>query len=314
MGRRYFIIVILGVSFMLGPSGCSNTHDPATEKRHFTTRETFSVYAVNYPLKYFAERIGGTHVEVHYPAPADEDPAYWMPNLETIIKYQQADLILLSGAGYEQWVDSASLPKSKICDTSAAFAEDFIALEDAPTHSHGPEGKHAHGRTAFTTWLDPTLALKHAGAVRASLAELQPENAAAFQKNFDALKSDLEALDREIADIVGSESDRPVVFSHPVYQYFARRYGLNGKSVHWEPDQPPTEAMWEQLKALLAEHPAKWMIWEGAPQEQTGKKLAELGVLSATFAPCGNVPTEGDYLGVQRTNLGDLAKVYSESP
>jgi hypothetical protein len=56
------------------------------------------------------------------------------------------------------------------------------------------------------------------------------------------------------------------------------------------------------------------MIWEGAPQEQTGKKLAELGVLSATFAPCGNVPTEGDYLGVQCKNLGDLAKVYSESP
>jgi zinc transport system substrate-binding protein len=182
---------------------------------------------VNYPLKYLAERIGGEHVEVHLPVPADEDPAYWMPDSETISRYQPADLILLNGAGYEQWMQSASLPKSKLCNTSATFAEGYIALEDALTHSHGPEGEHAHGATAFTTWVDPTLAVKQADAVRASLAELQPENSDAFQKNFDVLKGDLEALDEQIADTVRKTSDRPVVFSHPVYQYFARRYGLN---------------------------------------------------------------------------------------
>ena len=185
MGSRRFNLFILGMAFMLGQSGCSNTQDASTEKQDLTIEGTISVYVVNYPLKYFAERIGGAHVEVHFPAPADEDPAYWMPDAETISKYQQADLILLNGAGYEKWVQSASLPKSKLCNTSAAFAEDYIALEDALTHSHGPEGEHAHGGTAFTTWLDPTLAVKQADAVRASLAELQPENADAFQKNFD---------------------------------------------------------------------------------------------------------------------------------
>ena len=31
--------------------------------------DTLSVYVVNYPLKYFAERIGGQHVKVVFPAP-----------------------------------------------------------------------------------------------------------------------------------------------------------------------------------------------------------------------------------------------------
>ena len=31
------------------------------------------VYTVNYPLQYFAERIGGDHVEVFFPGPAGED-------------------------------------------------------------------------------------------------------------------------------------------------------------------------------------------------------------------------------------------------
>lgn len=314
MACRRFNLFILGMAFMFGQSGCSNTQDASTENQDLTIEGTISVYVMNYPLKYFAERIGGAHVEVHFPAPADEDPAYWMPDSETIGKYQQADLILLNGAGYEKWVNSVSLPKSKRCNTSLGFAEDYIALEDAPTHSHGPEGKHAHGGTAFTTWLDPTLAVRQAAAVRVSLAKLQPENANVFQKNFDALKSDLEALDRQIAETVREAFDRPVVFSHPVYQYFARRYGLNAKSVHWEPDEPPTDAMWAELKDLLAEHPAKWMIWEGEPAAQTVTELSELGVDRVTCAPCGNVPTAGDYLGVQRRNLADLAKVYSELP
>ncbi len=311
MGIRRFATVILGMTFMLGQSGCLNTHDASTEKQDLTIKGTISVYVMNYPLKYFAQRIGGPHVAVHFPAPADEDPAYWIPDSETIGKYQQADLILLNGAGYERWMDSASLPKSKLCNTSAAFAEEYIALEDTLTHSHGPEGEHAHGATAFTTWLDPTLAVKQADAVRASLAELQPENADAFQKNFDALKDDLEALDQQIADTARRASDRPVVFSHPVYQYFARRYGLNTRSLHWEPEEPPTETMWAELKELLTEHPAKWMIWEGKPQEQTETNLAELGLDSVTFAPCANVPPEGDFLDVQRGNMENLARVFN---
>jgi len=31
------------------------------------------VYTVNYPLKYFAERIGGEHVRVEFPAPSDNE-------------------------------------------------------------------------------------------------------------------------------------------------------------------------------------------------------------------------------------------------
>jgi hypothetical protein len=43
-----------------------------------------NVYVVNYPLKYFAERIGGEHVKVEFPAPADVDPAYWNPDLRDV--------------------------------------------------------------------------------------------------------------------------------------------------------------------------------------------------------------------------------------
>ena len=39
-----------------------------------------TIFTVNYPLKYFTQRIGGDRVRVEFPAPPDEDPAFWTPD------------------------------------------------------------------------------------------------------------------------------------------------------------------------------------------------------------------------------------------
>ena len=124
-----------------------------------------NVYVVNYPLKYFAERIGGDDVKVTLPVPADVDPVYWTPGIADIGAYQQADLILLNGAGYAKWVSKVSLPRSKTVDTSRGFKDQYITVKETMTHSHGAEGEHAHEGLAFTTWLDLSLAAKQAEAI-----------------------------------------------------------------------------------------------------------------------------------------------------
>jgi zinc transport system substrate-binding protein len=270
-----------------------------------------SVYVVNYPLQYFAERIGGDAVEVVFPAPAGGDPAFWAPGATQLADYQQATLILLNGAGYAKWVESVSLPTAKLVDTSASFAEAYISTEEAVTHRHGPEGEHEHGAIAFTTWLDPTLAVQQAGAVAQAFAGRWPEHAPAFEERLAALAGDLMALDRRLEAVFADARDLPLLFSHPVYQYFARRYGLNARSVHWEPDEAPSPAMWAELDAVLAEHPARWMIWEGEPAASTVEKLRERGVGSLVFEPCGNVPAGGDYLTVMERNVAALEAAFS---
>ena len=85
--------------------------------------ERLNIYVVNYPLKYFAERIAGEHARVVFPAPADVDPVYWMPDAKMISDYQRADLILLNGANYAKWVNKVSLPRFRMVNTSAAFKD-----------------------------------------------------------------------------------------------------------------------------------------------------------------------------------------------
>jgi zinc transport system substrate-binding protein len=255
------------------------------------------VYVVNYPLKYFAERVAGGAVQAVFPAPGDIDPALWKPDGDTISAYQNADRILLNGAGYAGWTKTASLPASKMVVT---YLGRKITVDGGLAHSHGPGKEHAHGDIAFTTWIDPKIAVEQARAV----AKAVPGD------GLPGLEADLVALDKEIESAVSKNRARPVVFSHPVYQYLERRYRLNGRSVHWEPDDVPDDAMWKEFEKLLAKHPARWMIWEGEPSAETVKRLEALGVKSVVFDPCGNTPESGDYLSVMRRNVEQLALAY----
>ena len=270
---------------------------------------SLSVYTVNYPLRYFAERIGGTAVEVVFPAPPGVDPAYWSPDAATVAAYQSADLILLNGADYAKWIARVSLPASSQVDTSAAIADRLIPLEDLVTHSHGPEGDHEHGGLAFTTWLDPSIAAAQATAVVDALIELRPALEPRLREALAGLDADLSALDRRLQAVAVKIGDAPLLFSHPVYQYLIRRYGLNGRSVHWEPDEAPNL---DELRALLPDHTARWVIWEGAPAPESVRALEEEGVSSLVFAPCGNVPDEGDYLAVMERNVAALESAFPE--
>ncbi len=265
----------------------------------------------NYPLKYFAERIGESQIETIFPVPADQDPAFWKPSDGDVQRFQQADLILMNGATYSKWADKATLPRSKTIDTSASFKDKFIVIPGAVTHSHGPGGEHSHSGTSFTTWIDFTQALAQADAVRASLTKKKPAAAAEFEKNFAALRTDLEALDTRMLAAGKKFGSQPVVASHPVYHYFARRYALNLKEVLWEPEEVPTEAQMADLKKLLSTHTAKWMLWEGDPAKESVEKIKTLGLQSTVFDPCGNKPEKGEWLGVMQANVANFEAILS---
>lgn len=305
LGKPCFLAFGLALLFI----GCS-APEPVDETPAVTTGDSrLRVYVVNYPLQYFAERIGGTRVDVQFPAPSGEDPAFWSPDADGVAAFQQADLILLNGADYAKWVSKVTLPPSKLVDTSASFADRIIHIEGTTTHSHGPEGEHTHGEAAFTTWLDFTLAIEHAKAVRDAFVKAKPDHEAEFEKGFASLESDLLGLDETLQSVAASTTDLPILGSHPVYQYLAARYELNIKSVHFEPDEIPEGDAWHDLEHVLSEHPAKWMLWEGEPLPEAAAKLEGIGVTSVVFNPCGSRPEQGDFLSAMKNNLTNLERL-----
>ena len=279
-----------------------------------TGSDTLTVVAANYPLAYFAERLGGAKVRVEFPVPDDEDPAYWQPDARTIQSMQKADLIALNGADYEKWLNRVSLPRSKWVDTSAAFKSRYLVIKDAVTHSHGGSGMHSHDGTASTTWLDFTQAAQQVEALAAAMIRARPELRGNIERNQAALTADLLTLNADMKRVAEELRGQALVASHPVYQYLERRYGLNLKSVHWEPGEMPPAAEWTALRQTLSAHPARLMLWEDTPSAEIRSALTGLNLRPVDFRPCANRPTSSDFLGVMRANIAALEQAVSSLP
>ena len=298
-------ITTLCVSLVLLFAGCSKEAadpqvSPSSKPR---------VFVSNAPLKYFAERIGGDLIDVWYPIPTGGDPAYWNPGGDTVAEIQACDAIILNGATFEKWLPSATIPKQKTYDTMADLTNSLIIVEDATTHSHGPEGEHSHAGTAITTWLDLALAGEQANEVQKALASIAPDHAVTFESNATALKQEFAALDAELKTIGQSLQGKTLFGSHPIYQYLAHRYGLSIVSFHWEPDTLPDAHEWEHFEETQQATPGVAMLWEGDPLPESVAKLREFGVESIVFAPHGNVIEGTDFLTQMKANVAALAGI-----
>jgi zinc transport system substrate-binding protein len=266
------------------------------------------VITSNYPLYFFTSEIAGDVVDVRFPA-IEGDPAMWAPDGQNVSDLQTADLLILNGAGYESWLAFTTLPAGHMLDTTAGVQEMLLPIENEAVHQHGPTGEHSHQGTAFTTWLDPQLAIEQARAIMLGLSVLVPQQTGLFESNFEKLEQRLLDLDQSLSRVFTELGSQPLIFSHPVYQYLQHRYVISGRSTHWEPDTEPGTKGWIDFGNLLRGHPAKVMVWEDSPITSVRTTLEQMGLEVIVFRPVGNRPAEGDYFTVMEDNLLELSAV-----
>ena len=219
--------------------------------------------------------------------------------------YQEADIILLNGAGYAKWTESTTLPTSRLINTSESVSDQYIETDGQISHSHGPEGEHTHAEIAFTTWLDMSLAKAQATAIRDAIKGKIPGKEIELNSNLETLIAELDEVDKLFKETLGNYE---IVYgSHPVYQYLGRAYGVDIHSVHWEPGQEINHDQWHEFEHILEDHKGTVMLWEGEPAESVAKKLSDQGVSSIVFDPSGSTPDEGDFIQVMKQNASNLA-------
>ena len=238
---------LLPILLLLIIAACGDSQAPTAQQQPATSE---FIVAANTPLQYFAQRMLGDDIEVRMLAPKGSDPAQWQPSIDDVLQLQQAELILLNGAGYSDWLNKVSISDSALVNTSSSVREQWLELKARVSHSHGPTGEHAHGGYAVTIWMDMSLAQIQAKAIAHALGEHWPERVESIDSELDALLVDLNALDEDFMAAATRLQGRQLVYSHPVYQYFEHRYGLAGVSLHWEPDLMPSDEQWRKLQRL----------------------------------------------------------------
>jgi len=116
-------------------------------------------------------------------------------------------------------------------------------------HSHGEHEKHDddHGKSAHAhgdhdphIWLDPHNGEAIIQQISAVLSEIDPDNAAVYEKNAKAAMARLKQLDQTLKAQLAPVKDKPYIVFHDAYQYFETHYGLAAAgSITLDPEQRP---------------------------------------------------------------------------
>lgn len=167
-------------------------------------------------------------------------------------------------------------------DDHDAGAEGHEAHDD---HAHDD---HAHGDDDPHYWLDPVNAAVWVGAMAATLAEVDPENADRYTENAEAAVSRLEALAETVAGRLDGTAPRFVV-AHDALHHFEDRFGVQAVAAlsdsHAATPGPRRVA---EVREAVREAGAACLLVEAGEAQRTpieGIPVIEIDPLGLTLAP-----------------------------
>ena len=125
--------------------------------------------------------------------------------------------------------------------------------DDHAHEGHGHEG-HDHGAIDMHLWLDPSNAKAFVHEIEEALSAADPDNAATYEANADALNEKLDVLIAETDAALAPVRGRGFVVFHDAYQYFENRFDIQAAgSITVSPEAIPGAQRLTEIRAKVAE-------------------------------------------------------------
>ena len=282
-------------------AGCASTDEPDQ-----TDDSRMPVTAAFYPLQFVAERVGGDQVEVTSLTKPGAEPHDLELTPKAVASLAESRAVLYL-ADFQPAVQEAVRTQAQ--DAAVDVSPAARLLPDVG-RGEGEEGEGLAGMDPHF-WLDPTRLAEVSTAVGEDFARRDPDNAAAYRANAEALVADLEALDEEFRTGLAQCASRDLVTAHTAFAYLADRYDLTQEGVAGvDPDVEPDAASLQELTARVRETGVTTVYTETLLSPELAETVArEAGVAVAVLDPLEGLTEASagkDYLEVMRANLRTL--------
>ena len=135
-----------------------------------------------------------------------------------------AEVVVLSGAGLEEFLGDALSSAETVIDSSAGIP----LLEGGHHHHHEGEEVHEehHHEHDPHLWLSPACAMEQAKNICAGLSARYPEYAPVFEENLSGLIAELQALEDYGKEQLSGLSSREILTFHDGFSYLAHEFGI----------------------------------------------------------------------------------------
>ncbi|MFE0704481.1 metal ABC transporter substrate-binding protein [Streptomyces sp. NPDC058872] len=301
--------VALGLVSLTACAGTSDAADKGNGGK-------LDVVASFYPMQYLAEQIGGGHVAVTTLTKPGVEPHDLELKPKQIGELGEADVILYL-KGIQPAVDEA-IAQAGV--THTVDATTLTELEEHGTgvgHDHeGEEAGHDHAAEAGAdphVWLDPVKYAEVAKGVGSTLEKADPDHAADYRKNTDALLKKLDALNTEFETGLESTATRTFITTHSAFGYLAERYDLEQEGITGvDPESEPSPARIKELQDIAEKDKVSTVFFETLASDKTAKTLAgDTGLRTDVLDPLEGITDKSkgdDYIEVMQSNLAALKK------
>ncbi|GGY23275.1 ABC transporter substrate-binding protein [Streptomyces sp. Root63] len=318
--------VVLGLTAL---SACS-TSDAADGGNGDKLKVTASFY----PMQFLTERIGGEHVAVTSLTKPGVEPHDLELTPRQIGSISESDYVLYL-KGIQPAVDDA-IKQSGVKNTVDAAT--LTTLEnhgsEVSGHDHGHEGEEEHGHEEEAheehsegdghnhgeeggadphIWLDPVKYAEVAKGVGKSLEKADPDHAADYKKNTDALVAELGELNTAYETGLKNTSTKTFITTHSAFGYLAERYGLTQQGIAGiDPEAEPSPARIQEIHTIAEKEKATTVFFETLASDRTAKTLAkDTGLKTGVLDPLEGITKKSqgaDYIEVMESNLAALQK------
>lgn len=225
--------VIPFILLLLLLTGCTASREPA------------QVAATTLPVYEFTCRIvDGTGISVTRLVTESVSCLHdYSLNVDQVKAVEAADLVVISGAGLEEFMDDILHDRNTI-DAS----EGIGILECGHEHDHDHDHGHHHEVDSHI-WLSPDNAMVMAQNICAGLSAQFPEYAAAFDANLTSLLADIQELDHYAHNQLENLSTRDMITFHDGFGYLADAFHLH--ILEAVEEESGSEASAQELKHLI---------------------------------------------------------------
>lgn len=300
--------------------------------------DKLKVTASFYPMQFLTERIGGEHVAVTSLTKPGVEPHDLELTPRQIGSISESDYVLYL-KGIQPAVDDA-IKQSGVKNTVDAAT--LTTLEnhgsEVSGHDHGHEGEHAgeeehgheeeaheehsegdghnHGEEGGADphiWLDPVKYAEVAKGVGKSLEKADPDHAADYKKNTDALVAELGELNTAYETGLKNTSTKTFITTHSAFGYLAERYGLTQQGIAGiDPEAEPSPARIQEIHTIAEKEKATTVFFETLASDRTATTLAkDTGLKTGVLDPLEGITDKSrgaDYIEVMESNLAALQK------
>ncbi|MFJ1963005.1 metal ABC transporter solute-binding protein, Zn/Mn family [Streptomyces massasporeus] len=295
--RRLALLTSASLALLAGCGSSSDSADAKSAPARVAVVASTNVYGD------IARRIGGDRVDVtSVISDPDQDPHSYEANPQNQLALSKAKVVIENGGGYDDFVDH--MLKGGHNDSAEVINAVDVSGRTAP------EG----GELNEHVWYDfPTVA-EVADRISAALAEADPGDAAAFEKNTAAFKAKLTPLEAREAQIKKARGGDGVAITEPVPLYMLEACGLVNRTpaefseAIEEGDDVSPRVLQESL-ALFSGKKVKALVYnEQTSGPQTEKAEAAAKAAGIPVVPVTETLPKGeDYLGWMTANLDALA-------